>query len=163
MGGEWTTETVPKLSKVLGREPTTEREQHQRALGVSGAALETEPRRTRRVFSAAEKLRIVKKANACVASGERGALEAMLRQEGIYSSLLSTWRGQLGAQGAAGLQPRKAGRKPKLDAKDLANAELVKRNAILERRLHVADVLLALQKKAHEILGIALPLTDGES
>jgi len=36
-------------------------------------------------FSAAEKLRIVKKADACIASGERGALEAMLREEGLYS------------------------------------------------------------------------------
>jgi hypothetical protein len=31
----------------------------------------------------------VKAAEACLASGERGALEALLRKEGIYSSLLS--------------------------------------------------------------------------
>jgi transposase-like protein len=117
----------------------------------------------RRVFSAAEKLRIVKKADACLASGERGALEAMLREEGLYSSLLSTWRGQLGAQGTSGLEPRKVGRKPKLDAKDRRNVELVKRNAVLERKLHIAEALIGLQKKAHELLGIALPVTDEES
>src|SRR5450631_3360196 len=98
--------------------------------GVSGATVETQPRRRRRTFTAAEKLRIVKKADACVASGERGAIEAMLREEGLYSSALSTWRAQLGARGANGLEPRKSGRKPKLDAKDRRIAELVKRNAV---------------------------------
>ncbi len=114
------------------------------------------------MFSAADKLRIVKKADACIASGERGALEAMLREEGLYSSALSTWRGQLGRQGAAGLEPRKAGRKPKLDAKDRLNAQLLKRTAILERELHIAKAIIDLQKKAHAILGIALPVLDEE-
>jgi transposase len=154
---------VPKPSLVPVRENEIEGERRQRALGASGAAVETQPRRARRVFSAAEKLRIVKKANACIASGERGALEAMLREEGIYSSLLSTWRGQLDAQGIDGLAPRNAGRRPKLDAKDRRNAELLKRNAALERKLHIAEAVIALQKKAHEILGIALPMTDGET
>jgi len=131
-------------------------------LGASGAAVETKPRRTRRVFSASDKLRIVKKADACLATGERGTLEGMLRQEGIYSSLLSTWRAQLGTLGVSGLAPRKAGRKPKMDMKDRRNAELLKRNAELERKLHVAGAIIALQKKAHEILDIALPVTDGE-
>ena len=153
---------MPKPSLVRDQEKAVESERHQKALGASGAAVETKPRRPRRVFSAAEKLRIVRKADACLASGERGALEAMLRQEGIYSSLLSTWRGQLGSLGASGLEPRKAGRKSKLDAKDRRNAELVKRNAVLERKLHIAEAIIALQKKAHEILGIALPESDGE-
>lgn len=152
---------MPKPSIVRDHES----ERHEQALGASGAAVETKPRRTRRVFSAAEKLRIVKAADACLASGERGALEAMLREEGIYSSLLSTWRAQLGSLGTSGLEPRKTGRRPKLDAKDRRCAELVKRNAVLERKLHIADAIIALQKKAHEILGIALPDlpdSDGE-
>ena len=48
----------------------------------------------RRRFTASEKLRLVKAAEA--ASGERRALEALLRKEGIYSSHLSSWRRQLG-------------------------------------------------------------------
>jgi transposase len=153
---------LPKPSIVRDIENVAESERHHQALGVSGAAVETKPRRARRVFSAAEKLRIVKKAEACLAKGERGALEAMLREEGIYSSMLSTWRSQLGSLGASGLEPRKTGRRPKLDAKDRRNAELVKRNAVLERKLHIADAIIALQKKAHEILGIALPESDEE-
>ena len=115
------------------------------------------------MFTAAEKLRIVKRADACVTTGERGAIEAMLREEGLYSSTLSAWRAQFSARGAGGLEPGKVGRKPKQDAKDRRNVELVKRNAVLERKLHIAEAIIALQKKAHEILGIALPETDGES
>lgn len=154
---------MPKTSPVPVREIVPEAEERQRALGASGAAIETTPKRTRRVFSAADKLRIVKKADACIASGERGALEAMLREEGLYSSALSAWRGQLGKQGAAGLEPRKVGRKPKLDAKDRVNAALLKRTAVLERELHIAKAIIELQKKAHAILGIALPVIEDET
>jgi transposase len=154
---------LTKTSTVPVREIVPEAEQRQRTLGASGAAVETTPKRTRRVFSAADKLRLVKRADACIASGERGALEAMLRQEGLYSSALSAWRGQLGKQGAAGLEARKAGRKPKLDAKDRLNAALLKRTAVLERELHIAKAIIELQKKAHEILGIALPVIDDET
>jgi transposase len=144
------------------REDLLEIDRRKRALSASGAAMETKPQRKRRVFNAAEKLRIVRRADACRDSGKRGALEAMLREEGIYSSMLSAWRGQLGALGTSGLEPRKVGRKVKLDAKDRLNAELVKRNAVLERKLHIAEVIIDLQKKAHEIMGIALPVIDEE-
>ena len=154
---------MPKTSPVPVREILPEADRREQARGASGAAIETTSKRTRRVFSAADKLRIVKKADACIASGERGALEAMLRAEGIYSSALSSWRGQLGRQGVAGLEPRKMGRKPKMDAKDRLNAQLLKRTAVLERKLHIAEAVIALQKKAHEILGIALPVLDDET
>lgn len=85
-----------------------------------------------------------------------------MREEGIYSSLLSNWRTQLGAGEAGALEPRKPGRKPKLDAKDKRNAELLKRNAHLEREVHILKALVTLQKKAHELLGIALPTNDEE-
>lgn len=130
----------------------------------SGASVETVPKSgKRRTFSAAEKLRIVKEADLRLASGKRGDLEAMLRQEGIYSSLLSSWRTQLGAHGAEGLAARKPGRKPKLSEAERRNVELTKRNAELERKLHIANALIALQKKAHELLGLALPESDGDS
>jgi transposase len=107
----------------------------------------------RRVFSAAEKLRIVRAAEACT---ERGSIEALLRREGIYSSLLAAWRKQLGLHGTAGLAGRKPGRKAKMDAKDRRIAELEKRTAKLEAKLVLAGKLLDLQKKAASILGIDL-------
>ena len=156
--------TVPKPMPIQDEELTSESEQRERARGASGSAVETVPSRPRRTFTASEKLRIVKQEfpDACLASGERGALEAMLREEGIYSSLLCNWRALLGAREVGALEARKCGRKPKRDAKDLRHAELVKRNAELERKLHIATVLLDLQKKAHELLGVALPGSDEE-
>lgn len=119
--------------------------------------------RPRRNFTASEKQRIVQAAESARASGERGALEALMRREGIYSSQLATWRQQFGAHGAAGLSSRKPGRKAKLDDKDRQLLALTKRNAQLERKLLIANALIDLQKKAHEILGIALPEQDEES
>jgi transposase len=154
---------VPKPSRIPGRDGSPESERQQRALGVSGAAVETVAKRRRRVFSAADKLRIVKEAELCLASGKRGDLEALLRREGIYSSQLSSWRTKLGSHGSTGLAADKPGRKPKLTEAERRVAELTKRNAELERKLHVANALLELQKKAHEVLGLVLPESDGES
>ena len=55
----------------------------------------------RRRFSAAYRLRILKDVDACKKPGEVGAL---LRREGLYSSLLTNWRRQREAEnaGAAG-------------------------------------------------------------
>jgi transposase len=127
---------------------------------VSGASVESVAFKTRRRFSPSEKLRLVKAGEAAVASGERGALEAFLRKEAIYSSHLSVWRQQLGARGMAGLEGQKPGRQPKLDEKDRRLAAATKEVAVLQRKLQVANALIALQKKAHEVLGLALPEPD---
>lgn len=133
------------------------------ASGVTGASLESVPKKTRRKFSAAEKLRILKAADAALRSGERGALEALQRKEGIYSSHIAAWREQLGRRGAAGLEPQKPGRKPALDAKDKELAAMRKKLAKVEHELRIAKGLIDLQKKAHAILGIALPTFDESS
>jgi len=112
---------------------------------------------TRRRFTPAEKLRLVKAAEAAMASGERGALEALLRKEGIYSSHLSTWRRQFAANGEAGLAARKPGRKPRLDAAARALLAATKENEALKHKLRVATAIIELQKKAHAVLGLALP------
>jgi transposase-like protein len=130
---------------------------------MKSAELEVVPAKKRRKYSAAEKLRLVKAGEAAVASGEPGALEALMRREGIYSSHLSAWRQQLEARGTDGLASRKPGRKPKLDDKDRKVLALEKENAKLRRKLQVADAVIGLQKKAHEVLGIALPVFDEES
>jgi transposase len=158
---------VPKPSPISSHVGSLDKERNQRVSSVKvragKATLETVPKRPRRVFSAADKLRIIKAADSALASSERGALESLLRREGIYSSLLLSWRTQLGLHGAGGLAARKPGRKPRLTEAELCNAELTKRNTELERKLHIANALIALQKKAHEILGLALPESDGDS
>ena len=110
-------------------------------------------RRQRRRFSAAEKARIVAEADACT---KRGQLGKLLRREGIYSSQLANWRAKQKEHGAAGLAAQKPGRKPK-DAKDRRIAEQAKRIAQLERETRIQKGLIDLQRKAHEILGVALP------
>lgn len=148
---------MPKPSNDYGQEDPRdrgERTRHQR--GLSGAAVESIAPKKRRQFPPSERARLLKAADAAVASGKSGALQELLRKEGIYSSHLSTWRKQ-------GLTAQKPGRKPMLDAKDRQLLALTKRNAELERKLQIANALIGLQKKAHEILGIALPDSDEET
>lgn len=109
----------------------------------------------RRQFTAEYKRRILAEADACAEPGEVGAL---LRREGLYSSHLSSWR----KQRDQGLKPKKRGRKGKTPEqkriaeleKQLKKAEREK--ARLEAKLHRADLMLDLQKKVSEILGIPL-------
>jgi transposase-like protein len=155
---------VPKPPQVPGREiAPAEGERKQHEPRVNSASQESVPSKTRRQFTASEKLRLVKAAEAALASGKRGALEAMLREEGIYSSQLSAWRMQFGARGAAGLTARTPGRKPKLGAKDRELRAAAKENELLQRKLRVANALIELQKKAHELLGLALPENEDEN
>jgi transposase len=150
---------VPKPTPVPGRDDAVA-EAAQKRRGVSGAAVESSPPKRRRQFSPAEKLRIIKAADAALATGERGALESLLRKEGIYSSHLSAWRQQLGSRGSEGLAARRPGPKPKLDDKDRALLAAEKKVAQLERKLRIAEAVIDLQKKAHAVLGIALPSLD---
>ena len=103
--------------------------------------MESTPPKKRRRLAASEKLRLLKAADAALASGVRGALEALLRKEGIYSSHLSSWRHQLGARGAAGLAPQKPGRKPKFDEKDRQLLAMTKELAAVKRKLLIANGL----------------------
>jgi len=154
---------VPKPSLVPGREKPIEAECALGELGMKGGSVESVAAGTRRRFSASEKLRLVQAAEGALASGVRGALGGLLRREGIYSSHLSAWRQQLGARGVAGLTAQKPGRKPRLGEKDRELLAVTKENVALKRKLQVANALLGLQKKAHELLGLALPGIDEAS
>ena len=150
---------MPKPSHLRSVDPTPAPAAQGAAPRPSGAAVESVPKPgKRRKFSAAEKLRIVREAAACT---QRGDIEALLRREGIYSSLLAAWRKQLALHGSEALAERKPGRKPKQDAKDRRIAELEKRSARLEEKLALAEKLIDLQKKVSAILGINLT-NDGE-
>jgi len=108
----------------------------------------------RRRFTAAHKLRILEEADTCTEAGELGAL---LRREGLYSSNLSAWRRQRREGTLAGLSPKKRGRKDREpDEQTQRVKELEKETKRLRRRLHQAETILAIQKKASEILGIPL-------
>lgn len=114
----------------------------------------------RRTFSKSEKLRILAAADACVAPGEIGAL---LRQEGIYSSHLATWRKQRQSVGEAGALARKRG--PKTDsvtAQERRVLELEKQVERLQAKLVKADLIIDVQKKLSILLGLSTDDTPSE-
>lgn len=132
-----------------------------RALTVSAPAelAPASPSPRRRFFSAADKLRIVQEANAC---SNKGEIAALLRREGVYSSLLFKWRQALNLQGSQGLEPKKTGRPPKLSAHDKQVLELQRQNDKLTKELELARKLLDLQKKVSELLSVTLPSSETE-
>lgn len=113
---------------------------------------------TRRRFSADYKARIVLEADACTEYGQIGAL---LRREGLYSSLLNKWRDQSRRGALSGLRDDKRGRKPTHDPLESENERLRKQNARLRQRLEQAEAIIEIQKKVSEMLGI--PLKNSES
>jgi transposase-like protein len=114
----------------------------------------------RRGFTAEYKLRVLAEADRCTKPGEVGAL---LRREGLYSSLLSAWRCQRDAGELSARSPKKRGPPAQVpDASARRVAELEKQLAQAQVRLKRAEALLDLQKKVSEILGVELPKPDEE-
>lgn len=107
----------------------------------------------RRFFSAAEKLRIVREADACA---ERGEIEALLRREGIYSSHLSEWRRALRLYGEKGVATRGPGRPRTRDPKDDVIVRLEREVASLRRDLERMQTVIDVQKKVSALLGLTL-------
>ncbi len=124
---------------------------------TSSPELTTRPRR--RSFTAQHKLRILAETDRAAKTGEIGAV---LRQEGIYSSLLTDWRRQREAGAFNALSPSRRGPKPAgVDplAAELAGAKA--ENARLLRRLERAEVIIDLQKTVADLLGSPLVPSDG--
>lgn len=120
--------------------------------GQSAAAKadpEVVPRAKRRTFSAAYKLRILAEADACT---ERGAIGALLRREGLYSSHLDKWRTQRKRGALEALAPQKRG--PKIDPQMEEIARLRRENERLQTRLQQAETIIEVQKKLSLLLGV---------
>jgi transposase-like protein len=108
----------------------------------------------RRRFTAEYKRRILKEADSCT---QRGQLGALLRREGLYSSHLMTWQRQRDKGILAGLMPKKRGRKPKpKDPLVEENRRLRRENEQLLARLKKAEIIIDVQKKLSEALGIPM-------
>lgn len=112
----------------------------------------------RRQFSAAYKQRILRESEACT---EPGAIGALLRREGLYSSHLFTWRRVAERGKRAALTPKKRGPQPKVaDDRDKRIAQLERDNAKLAHRAERAEALVEIQKKISLLLGIPQPESD---
>ena len=101
----------------------------------------------RRAFSAEYKLAILAEYDACSESGAKGAI---LRREGLYSSLITDWR----RQHRQGLLKAAVGRSdggrggPSLSEVAKLRAE----NDRLRRKLAQAEVVIDVQGKVHALL-----------
>ena len=151
------------LEKESLKKDMAETEGARRASGVSASGVAPGPpdpevaeKPKRRRFSAEYRLRIVREADSCTQPGEVGAL---LRREGLYSSLLAAWRRQRDAEALEGLRSKKRG--PKAKAVDPRVKGLERENARLKRKLEQAETIIDIQKKVAGMLGI--PLRTSES
>ena len=116
---------------------------------------EVKPTAPRRRFSAKDKLRILKEADACIEKGEIGAL---VRREGIYSSYLSRWRRARDRGQLDGLNGKKRGPKKTVDKESAEEiAALRRENERLRVRLEQAEMIIDVQKKLSQILGLEMP------
>lgn len=109
---------------------------------------------TNRQFSKSYKLRILEQVDRCTQPGEIGAL---LRREGLYSSHLTRWRkwrSQLKKEQTSA--PETLSNESKLLALRLENEQL-------RARLERAEMIIDVQKKLSQLLGLKTETTSGGS
>ena len=112
---------------------------------------ETVERPRRRTFTAEYKLGVLREADA---ASESGAIGALLRREGLYSSHLATWRRERDAGALAGLSKRRGPQARRLSAEEKRVAQLERENERLRHRLKQAEAIIELQEKLHDLMGI---------
>lgn len=112
---------------------------------------EVRPAPRRRTFSAEYKLSVLTEADRC---REAGAIGALLRREGLYSSHLTEWRRQRasGELQARGVTVR--GRKPTRAIQEVARLQA--ENERLRAQLAQAELIIGAQKKLAQALEHAL-------
>jgi transposase len=130
------------------------------ALPVSHPDPEVVAKPQRRSYTAEYKLRILREAE--VAAVTRGAVGALLRREGLYSSLLANWRRERAQGMREALTPQKRGPKSKRNPMAEEMQKLQRQNARLNEELRKAHIIIDVQKKVAALLGHPLPDEDPE-
>jgi len=124
-------------------------------VAASPAALrpnpEVVPDAKRRTFTADYKLQVLAEADAATAIP--GAVGALLRREGLYSSHLTTWRRERRDGILKGLSPQKRGPKSKRNPLQEENQKLRRENQRLAEQLRKAETVIDIQKKVGALLG----------
>lgn len=111
-------------------------------------APEVSPKKTRRSFTAAQKLKILADTDGL----ETGELGTYLRKTGLYHSHLHSWRQHREDGLLVALSPKKRGRQVDPEAKRVA--ELEKERDKLLRDLEKAKLIIDVQKKLCRVLGL---------
>ncbi|SRR5438309_2517409 len=112
----------------------------------------------RRTFTVEYKQRILMEAEAAAAT--RGGLGALLRREGLYSSLLAYWRRERADGILEALTPQKRGPKSRRNPMEEENQKLRRQNARLTEDLRKAHLIIDVQKKVAALLGNPIPEPD---
>lgn len=134
-----------------GRRPTV-------VAAPTAASPELTARPHRRIFTAADKLRVLAETDR---AADTGGISAILRREGLYSSALTDWRRQRAAGAFDALTPAKRGRKttpPNPLAAEMA--ALQRDHARIARRLARAEAIIEVQKKVAELLALPSAPSD---
>jgi len=114
----------------------------------------------RRTYTAEYKQRILLAAESAAAT--RGGLGALLRREGLYSSLLTYWRRERAQGVLEALTPQKRGPRSKHNPLEEENQKLRRQNARLTEDLRKAQIIIDVQKKVAALLGNPIPEQDPE-
>jgi transposase-like protein len=120
----------------------------------SAASPELVDRPHRRTFTAAYKLGILRQ----IDEAGPGGIGAILRREGLYSSLLTDWRRQRDAGAREALKAVKRG--PKVAEPNPLTAEHAQLQRDYKRltlRLQRAEAIIEIQKKVALLLGLSMP------
>lgn len=125
------------------------------AAGVPDPAVDAKAKRRR--FTAEYKVKVLREVDRAKEPGEVGAI---LRREGLYSSHLSVWRRDRDRVATTDLTARKRG--PKAKAVDPKIKQLERENAKLRQRNEHVELMLGIQKKVSELLGIPLKSLDND-
>jgi len=129
----------------------------EQALG--GPDIEVAVKATRRRFTLDYKRKIVREADGCKTPGAVGAL---LRREGLYSSHLTTWRAARERGDLPEVTVKKRGPVPRVpDPRDRRIAELERASMSWRKRAERAEALVEIQKNIAALLGA--PLESGKS
>ena len=109
---------------------------------------------SRRRFTAEYKRRIAIEAEACTQPGEIGAL---LRREGLYSSVVQRWRRQLREEPLSSSKKSSSAASPAQPSAAKVNASLKRENERLKERLRQAELIIDVQKKVSEMMQTRSP------
>ena len=122
---------------------------------LAGPAIEVVAKATRRRFTVEYKRKVVREADGCKTPGAIGAL---LRREGLYSSHLTTWRGARERGELAGVAKQRGPARRVVDPRDKRITELERERTRWQKRAERAEALIELQKQVAALLGT--PITE---
>jgi transposase-like protein len=117
---------------------------------LSAPETEVVAKATRRRFTVEYKRAIVREADACKTPGAIGAL---LRREGLYSSHLTTWRAARERGELAGAPKKRGPTRRVVDPRDRRITELEREGTRWRKRAERAEALVELQKQVAALLG----------